>query len=294
MGAFRGEYRAVLLEIRAAAATDFERAFEVASRQSRAAFGISELSREQFELAWASASADRFVTDGGYASLDATQRIEIAARDDDTNDALFATLAERARERGFDRLHAVVADGDAPFESLVRRAGFTHDGDVHRMWCRLDGDLPEPSWPGDVDVRTYTDADGLAVHSLLDDAYRSWDDTYTPRAHDDWLAWMTGHVEFDPALWFLVERKGELVACALNWRAHQARGWVKDLVVRDDVRRRGLAKALLHHTFRAYAERGVAHVGLKAEATNPTGAPQLYERFGFVTDQRFGNWVKVL
>ena len=35
-------------------------------------------------------------------------------------------------------------------------------------------------------------------------------------------------------------------------------------------------------------------VGLKMESTNPTGAAQLYERVGFVTDQQFGIWVKVL
>ena len=47
----------------------------------------------------------------------------------------------------------------------------------------------------------------------------------------------------------------------------------------------GLGKALLQHGFREYARRGAARVGLKVDATNPTGAPQLYERVGFVTDQ---------
>ena len=35
-------------------------------------------------------------------------------------------------------------------------------------------------------------------------------------------------------------------------------------------------------------------VGLKVDSTNPTGAPRLYERLGFVTDQRLGIWVKRL
>ena len=29
---------------------------------------------------------------------------------------------------------------------------------------------------------------------------------------------MTDHDEFDPAMWFLAERDGELVACALHWK----------------------------------------------------------------------------
>ena len=105
---------------------------------------------------------------------------------------------------------------------------------------------------------------------------------------------MTGHDDFDPALWFLAERGGDLVGCALHWKPMQASGWVKDLVVRDDERGAGLGKALLHHGFRAYAERGAARVGLKVDANNPTGAPQLYERVGFVTDRRYEIWLKRL
>jgi ribosomal protein S18 acetylase RimI-like enzyme len=69
---------------------------------------------------------------------------------------------------------------------------------------------------------------------------------------------------------------------------------VKDIVVRESERGRGLAKALLQHAFRAYAERGADRVGLKVDATNPTGARQLYERLGFVTDQRLEIWQKEL
>ncbi|HEX3805432.1 MAG TPA: GNAT family N-acetyltransferase [Gaiellaceae bacterium] len=282
------------MEIRTATPDDAEHAFELLSRRSRRAFGVSEVAREHVAQSLALTSTEGFVGTQGFASLDATQTIEIASIDDSTNDALYGAVAQRAAERGFDRLHAVVAHGDAPFDSLVRRAGFEHHGDVQRMWRRLDGDLPAPAWPEGAAVRTYTDADGLAVHALLDDAYRAWDETYVPRAHDDWLTWMTSHDGFDPALWFLVERGGELVACTLNWREEQRRGWVKDIVVRADARGQGLAKALLHHTFHAYAARAAEHVGLKVETANPTGALQLYDRVGFVTDHRYGIWVKVL
>jgi GNAT superfamily N-acetyltransferase len=105
---------------------------------------------------------------------------------------------------------------------------------------------------------------------------------------------MTRHDDFDPALWFLVERDGELLACALHWKENQRRGWVKDIVVRESERGAGLGKALLQHAFRAYADRGVERVGLKVDSTNSTGAPQLYERMGFVTDQRLGIWQKRL
>jgi ribosomal protein S18 acetylase RimI-like enzyme len=149
-------------------------------------------------------------------------------------------------------------------------------------------------WPDGVTVRTFTDSDAQAVQALLDEAYTAWDDAYVPRPHDDWLQWMTEHDEFDSTLWFLVDRDADLVACGLYWRVHEGRGWVKDLVVREGERGRGLGKALLHHAFAEYRRRGAERIGLKVDAGNPTGAPGLYERVGFVTDRRYGTWVKRL
>lgn len=158
----------------------------------------------------------------------------------------------------------------------------------------LAGDLPVPKWPDGVELGTYTDEDAERVHTLLDEIYGAWDATYVPEPHSDWLAYMTSSSDFDPALWFLVERDGSLVACSLHWRETNGRGWVKDIVVREDERGRGLGKALLQHAFRVYAARGATQVGLKVDSTNPTGAIQLYERLGFVTDQRLTIWLKRL
>ena len=162
------------------------------------------------------------------------------------------------------------------------------------MWRRLDGDLGEPRWADGATVRSYTDDDGERVHALLDASYAGWDRDYVARSHEGWLAFMTQHDEFDPTLWFLVERDGALAGCALHWAPHQNRGWVKDIVVAESERGRGLGKALLQHAFRAYAERGVERVGLKVDSSNPTGALELYERVGFVTDRRYGIWTKTL
>jgi len=157
---------------------------------------------------------------------------------------------------------------------------------VIRMWASLERPLPEPSWPEGVTVRTFQAGDAEAVHALLDDAY-TWDDSYAPRAHDEWLRWMTAHDEFDPELWLLTERDGALVGCALHWRPVDGRGWLKDLAVAAPERGRGLGAALVHAGFRASTERGARVVGLKVASHNPTGALVLYERAGFVAD----SWV---
>jgi ribosomal protein S18 acetylase RimI-like enzyme len=282
--------------VRPATEDDFEPVFELLLVRSRR-IGDGALDRKWIHRAWKLAdnwvAADRGVI-VGYASLDSSQEVMHLAADASVGDALLAATEARARERGFDKLRITAVRADEPLWSLVERHAFTLEREILRMWRRVDGDGPPPEIDG-ITVRTYRNEDGPRVHALLDDAYAEWDKEYVRRSHDDWLVWMTDHDDFDPRLWFLAERGGALVGCALHWNEHSGYGWVKDIVVRSELRGRGLGKALLQHGFHAYAQRGAtSRVGLKVDAANPTGAPQLYERVGFATDRRYGIWAKPL
>ncbi|MFL5927372.1 MAG: GNAT family N-acetyltransferase [Gaiellaceae bacterium] len=286
-------------DIRDATWDDLDAVFELLEARSRAAFGSSQLERKHVRQSWEVPGGRRWVAveDGaivGYAALEESHDVGHAAVDPDVGDALLAHVEQEARRRGFDHVSVTAVPEDEPLYNAVLRNGYALERETLRMWRGLDGDLPEPRWPDGVTVRTYDDADGRRVHALLDDVYAGWDDEYVARSHEGWLSFMTEHDEFDPAMWFLVERDGELVACALHWKVHQRRGWVKDIVVVERERGKGLAKALLHHGFRAYAVRGAERVGLKVDSNNPTGAPELYERIGFEIDQRLGIWQKRL
>lgn len=279
---------------------DLDDVVELLTARSRAAFGVSEVQRDQVAQSWELPGYDiGWVAVGnggivGHAALDATHDVVHAAADPADGDALLERVERRAREREFGDIALTVVPEDRPLHALVRRGGFVLQREILRMWRPLSEPFDGARWPDDVAVRTYTDGDGERIQALLDETYAAWDVDYVPRAHDSWLAFMTDHDEFDPELFFLAERDGELVACALLWKGVNGRGWLKDIVVREDQRGRGLAKALIHHAFRAYADQGVTRVGLKVDSSNPTGALQLYERLGFVTDQRQGLWVKRL
>jgi ribosomal protein S18 acetylase RimI-like enzyme len=282
MGACTGGYRCRVAEIRGATWDDLEAvatllAPEVDLEQLRRRWRLPA-----FELGsdtWVMTEDGRIVA---YADVGPEQELTL------TSEMLLEPAEQRARARGFDAL-TVTATPERP-----PAAGFELDREIRRMWRRLDGDLAEPRWRDGLHVRTYEHDDARAVHALLDECYSAWDRGYVAREHDDWVAFMTAHNEFDPALWFLVERDGELVACALHWRATRGSGWVKDIVVRASERGRGIGSSLLRAGFRAYAERDATRVGLKVDANNPTGALQLYERKGFVTDRRYGMWTKRL
>ena len=287
-----------MAEIRAATLDDAEQIHALLDARSRAAVGASEATREQVAWDLRRLGVDRWVAiDGhvvGYAQLTSTQELVHAAADPAVGDDLFARVQARADERGFDRIEAIVLPEDAPFHELVERHGFAHQRDVLRMWRHLNGATASPHWQDGLHVRSYEPADSERVHALLDDAYSAWDTNYVAQAHDEWLQFMTDHAEFDPRLWFLVERDGDLVACALHWKEHDGRGWVKDIVVRADERGSGIGKALLLHAFNAYAQRGVERVGLKVDSTNPSGALRLYDAVGFEIDRRYGIWNKHL
>jgi mycothiol synthase len=286
-------------EIREATEDDFESVFELLDRRSRAAFGISDQKREYLRQRWELPATGKWVAvdEGavvGYAGLEEDQEFVHTAADPEVGDALLAHVEQQARGRGFRHISATAVPEDVPLYVALQRNGYMLDREILRMWRMLGADLPQPVWPDDVMVRRYTSEDAVVVQALLDAEYARWDESYVARSHDGWLAFMTAHDDFDPELWFLVERDGEVVALALHWKASQGRGWVKDIVVRASERGRGLGKALLHHGFREYAKRGADRVGLKVDSNNPTGAPQLYERLGFVIDQRLGIWQKQL
>ena len=282
------------MSVRAASTDDLDAVFELFAARDRAAFGRVEVLRRHVAEGFELAGTDQLVVLGrdvvGYGQLSGSQEVLIVG---DGGAELLAALESRAAERGFPQVSAIVAHEDTQFDTLVRESGFAHHGDVLRMWRPLSRPLAEPSWPDGIGVRTYESADAAAVLALLDGAY-AWDDTYAPLPLDEWVQWMTGDVEFDPALWFLAERGGELVGCALHWDSVDGRGWVKDLAVRPTERGRGLGAALLRHGFAAYVVRGASGVGLKVHAENPTGAVRLYEREGFAVDRAYGSWAKAL
>jgi mycothiol synthase len=285
-------------EIRAATVDDAEQVFELLDARSRAVFGSSEVSRSLVAAELRRSIADRFVADEagrivGYAHIRPSHDVVVATGDAATADALLASVEARGRDRGVASIEATVVATDAPFHSLVERAGFVHERVILRMWRVLDDVVPAPTWPDGMTVRPYDDRDGPDVKLLLDEAY-TWDAHYTPQSFDEWRAYMTDHDEFDPSLWFLVERGGELVACALHWKEHDKRGWLKDIAVREGARSAGIGKSLIRHGLRAYEARGVERVGLKVDAANPTGAAELYAREGFVIDQHLEIWRKAL
>ncbi len=172
---------------------------------------------------------------------------------------------------------------------------------VVRHWFDMTLDLrkpvADPVWPeglavrtfvpGEDDVRTYeADAESFEDH---------WDNI--PLEYDRWRAWTVDRSDFDPSLWFLAVDGDEVAGISLCERSGAGEagvGVVDSLGVRRRWRRRGIARALLLHSFRAMRGRGFHEARLTVDSANPTGALGLYEGVGMTVDRRFDTYEKAL
>ncbi|KUM26404.1 acetyltransferase [Mesorhizobium loti] len=144
-----------------------------------------------------------------------------------------------------------------------------------RLRKRLDDALTAPHWPEGFVMRPFEHRDAQAMHALLQEVF----DDSADGPFDEWWERVSGDAEFDPDLCFLViDGKGLLAGVALCWTS----GFVKDLAVHPDSRRRGIGEALMRHVFLTFRDRGAAHVDLKTNTVRNTAAFRLYERLGMI------------
>ena len=166
---------------------------------------------------------------------------------------------------------------------------------VRRFWTmaiELDAEPPPPSWPEGFRVAPLGDGEGRVVYDAMEEAFLDhWGNV--PREYDEWRVWTIDREGFDPTLWRLVWDGDELAAASLNAIRHDE-GWVNVLGVRRPWRRRGLALALLHESFREFRRRGVPRSLLGVDSENPTGATRLYERAGMEVIRTDDAYEKVL
>ena len=289
-----------MVEIRGAGWEDAEQVVALIAARDGTAPGVVEIRLEHLRAEWERPDfrlgQDNLVAVGkdgmliGYAAVSPSAELAVAAASAELADELFELIRRRARDRGDRTIAVTLHPQDGTTTGLVRRHPFVLDHDTLTMWRQLDEPVADPATPAGIAMRTFEPADARSLHALLDEAYLAWDSAYVPVSHEGWETAMTGDVEFDPAVWFLAERDGALVGCALHWNS----GWLKDVAVRETERGRGLGATLVQMGLAEFSRRGCARVGLKVDAGNPTGAVHLYERLGFVTTNRQAVWVATL
>jgi mycothiol synthase len=211
--------------------------------------------------------------------------------------ALLLTEAERfGRENGAAALRAFTQGDEPVLRGVLEAAGWTPIRYSFQMRIDLDGELPEPEWPEGLVPRNLRPGEEERVYEASMDAFAEhWD--FHRYSFEEWKAFNVTEHSFDPSLWWLVDDADELAAISLNvWHfsGDPRFGWIEILGVRPRWRKRGLATALLHHSFRDFRDRGATRVGLGVDGENTTGAVRLYERVGMRVVRRNDTYERTL
>jgi mycothiol synthase len=202
-----------------------------------------------------------------------------------------------ARQQGDDRIglaaagHRVTQEiwcfaGHAPSLELLAAAGFEPVRIFNEMETDFDGPVEAPVVPEGIEIRPFRfgiddEPGALAADEAFADHYghvaRPKEEVVERLRH-----WTTGP-DFDPDLWWLAWEGDEIAGHLYGWSVSDTNpdhGYVGSLGVRRRWRGRGLAKALLLHSFAAFAAKGKAGVGLNVDGSSLTGAKRLYESVG--------------
>ncbi|WP_430332903.1 GNAT family N-acetyltransferase [Rhodococcus sp. ACT016] len=185
---------------------------------------------------------------------------------------------------------------------LFHRNGF----ESLRWWYELERNLTQPipdiSLDPDVRIEMYSPQWSEPTRLAHNDAFRDhWGSQ--PVLRPDWEAGDRLSTT-RPDLSFLAVARDDagqdrVVAYVLSevneeeWPAHgYSFGYINSVGVVREWRGRNLARALLTHTMRAFADKGLERAILDVDAESPSGAVALYEGLGFSTVNRSISLVK--
>ena len=223
----------------------------------------------------------------------AAQELDVRAVDQEAAAAVLAAAQDHVAKG---TVRVVVQGDDELLRGLVESDGWKPCRHSYQMRIDLHEDLPQPRWPDGISVRTLQSGEEKLVYEAHNEAFA--DDWYfQPQPFERWRLDAFGREDFDPTLVLLAEDDGELAGFSANtWHfsGDPQFGWSQILGVRPRWRRRGLATALLHHSFQDFRRRGAKRVGLGVDAQNTTGAVELYERAGMHVARRNDTYEKQL
>jgi mycothiol synthase len=236
-----------------------------------------------------------------YASFVRGDYVDVYVHPERRNAGIGKALLEWSERRALERMPPgeeirvgqVITTGETGARRLLEKRGYEPVRTYWRMTMPLADSPPPPAWPEGVVVRTFDqERDTRAVYALVQGAFGD-NERHTAESFVEWQAFMIDRDAFEPGLWFISESDGEIVGCVLCPN-YEDEGWIRQLAVSRDWRRRGLGTALLRQAVSEFHRRGRRELGLVVDSWNRTGAKELYERAGMTVSREHGRLEKTL
>lgn len=226
---------------------------------------------------------------------------------------LGSALTRWGEARAASRVADAPADAEVGIESycyanvedaiqLLADFGYTQHRVFHAMFITMESPPPAAEPPQGIVLTSLAarpDTPLRTIHRTQRESFadhfgfveRDWDEAFADWEHD-FLS-----KDYDPATKFLAFEGDKLVGvslCIPPVPGQTEAGWVNQLGVLRPWRRRGLAQALLLHSFDYFYANGTRRVGLAVDADSLTNATRLYEKVGMHTETATLSWRKVL
>jgi mycothiol synthase len=184
---------------------------------------------------------------------------------------------------------------------MLKNRGMTYVRSFYDMKIELENEPPQLHWPQGITVRVANyEQEKREILLARQEAFRDhWGFVEQPfeESLKQWQHFVENDVNFDPTLWFLAMDGDQIAGFSLCWPKtdHDPdMSWVGILGVLRPWRRKGLALALLQHSFGEFWRRGSHKVGLGVDASNLTGAMRLYTKAGMSPFRQFDLYEKEL
>ncbi len=187
-------------------------------------------------------------------------------------------------ERSVGRLEHFAGTSPDGAAALLTDAGFAHARTIWRMARTVSGELAEPTWPADVELRPFDpDTDAHEVWQVVMASFAGEFGSHL-RPFEEWSTLVLG--------------QGGDVVCAVEHGAviavattdvRQDDGHVGQLAVLPQHRGRGLGLALLQECLRRDAAAGLTSTTLTVDGDNVL-ARRLYEKAGMAVVAEYRRW----
>ena len=228
---------------------------------------------------WAAVVPERRGLGIGTAMLHATQARLLAE----------AALDPRPGPR---QLRSFALEAERADVALLEAEGYVPIRYGFEMRRFITGPLPEHPLPVGLDLRPVTPDQHRAIFDADEEAFRDhWG--HRPASEGDFVSRFESP-DVDTALWCVAWDGSQVAGVVMNaiYPEENAalgvrRGWLEHVSVRRPWRGRGLAKAMCAASFGVLRERGMEEAWLGVDASNPTGALQLYEGLDFHVARRW-------
>jgi mycothiol synthase len=191
------------------------------------------------------------------------------------------------------RIHQSFSDSIPEAHALMRSFGYERERLFMHMAIDLRQGAPSVGATEGFAIRPYRQGNDDRAVYLLEEATFADHWGQVPRTYEEFADDFLVSSSFDPGLWVIAEAGDEPVGFAIGV-TRPDHGWVSDIGVLSDYRRRGIGEALLRRMFELFAARGFEEARLNVDAGNTTGATRLYERAGMHPTHRWAVYAKVL